>query len=128
MMKIAKSRIVLRTLLVAAALGAVTGTTLSAPAQAQTPNHAQAAASCNSTRVCFIAVDGSIRNLDPDAIFPKCSSGLRLVWENIDKARNRSNRALSVYAANGAPLSRLDPGETIDYNANARYSFCIWGL
>lgn len=123
-MKISKSRIALRAFLAVAAVGAVTGTTLSAPAHAQT----QAAATCNSTRVCFFAPNGSVRNLDPDAIFPKCSSGLVADWTNIDTARNRSNRALSVYAENGASLSRLDPGETINYTASALYRFCIWGL
>ncbi|MFE4383449.1 hypothetical protein [Streptomyces cyaneofuscatus] len=119
-MNISKGRAALRALLVTAAVGAMTGTVISAPAHA--------APSCNSTRVCLYQTDGTIKNIDPDAFFPKCSTGTVRWGSGIDKAYNRSNRALSVYASNGASLSRLDPGETINYTASATYGFCIWGL
>ncbi|MFF9346902.1 hypothetical protein [Streptomyces sp. NPDC014734] len=120
MVNMPKGRTGLRALLVAAAVGAMTGTVAAAPAQA--------ADSCNSTRVCFYQRDGTIKNIDPDAFFPKCSTGAVQYGSGIDKAYNRSNRALSVYAENGATLSRLDPGETIKYTPSAVYGFCIWGL
>ncbi|MGW2043614.1 hypothetical protein ACWCPF_00315 [Streptomyces sp. NPDC001858] len=120
MMNISKGRTGLRALLVTAAVGAMTGTVAAAPAHA--------ADSCNSTRVCFYEPDGTIKNIDPDAFFFKCSSGGLIFMNGIDKAYNRSNRALSVYSESGAALSRLDPGETIDYTPSAVYAFCIWGL
>ncbi|MGC5343552.1 hypothetical protein ACPXCE_19095 [Streptomyces sp. DT24] len=94
---------------------------------AMTATPAQADTTCNSGRLCLIESSGNIRNIDPDIVIPACSVGT--VWiSGIDTARNRSNRAFSVWGSNGASLSRLDPGETIDYTPSASYRFCRWGL
>jgi hypothetical protein len=113
-------RTISKALAVAAAAGALTAALAAAPAQAAT--------TCNSGRVCFIGTSGDVLNLDPDIAFPKCSTGAAAPYSGIDTARNRSNRALNVYLSPGTPISRLDPGETIDFTPAATYHFCLWGL
>jgi hypothetical protein len=86
--------------------------------------------SCNSTRVCFYAADGDIKDLVPSAQFLPCSLGYS-AWTAIAKAWDRSNVSLNVVLAKSdgtlVPISRLDPGETIVYTPSAIYGFCIAG-
>ncbi|MFG3029207.1 hypothetical protein ACGFZJ_11905 [Streptomyces sp. NPDC048253] len=110
-----------------AALGATAAVTLIMGAVATAPA-AQAAETCNSTRLCLYAPNGSIANIDPDVAIPACSTGGLTQLYNLEKAYNRSNRAFTVYSESGALLSRLDPGETITYTPTSYYYFCRWGL
>ncbi|MFK0096650.1 MULTISPECIES: hypothetical protein [unclassified Streptomyces] len=106
--------------LVAGAIGA-SSLLLAAPAQA---------ADCNSTRVCFWHDSGRVSNLDPDAAFPGCSTGVFYVSTTLEKAQNRSNRSVSAFIVSGSirtPISQLDPGETIKYTPGAEYAFCLTG-
>lgn len=94
---------------------------------------AQAAESCNSTRVCFWLTDNTIRNIDPEAFFYPCSYGLPYlqITDDLKQARNRSSTALSVFLYQGGgvfvEVSQLDPGDTIQYTEGAAYGFCIAG-
>ncbi|MGW5351448.1 hypothetical protein ACWERV_13160 [Streptomyces sp. NPDC004031] len=110
---------------VVAGLVGVSGMLATAPAQA--------AESCNSTRVCFWLTDNTIRNIDPGAFFYPCSYGPAYfqATDDLTQARNRSTTALSVFLYKGsgvfAEVSQLDPGDTIQYTAGATYAFCIAG-
>ncbi|MFD8466793.1 hypothetical protein ACFV10_17000 [Streptomyces cyaneofuscatus] len=109
-------RKILRSLLVVGLVGVTTSGLSSS---------AQAAQSCNSWRLCIYKTSGKIVNLDPDIAIPFCDTGDNWHGIGFNKARNRTGSiSFRVIGQNGDTLSRLDPGETIQYTPSHVYYMC----
>ncbi|MEV5731186.1 hypothetical protein AB0N50_36250 [Streptomyces pharetrae] len=92
---------------------------------------AQAAATCNSNRVCFYQPDGNITNVDP-GIVPQCGSQKYPGAIGNNYVRNRSTHFITLfydYDQNGQvtlseTVAVLGWEEAVTLNPNSRYFYC----